>query len=196
MNPSFFAEFPPLRELLGDEPPLAMLGPGSPRSDLRERLAALDVAALFPGQQVRDHDLARCCVSGLWLAFDFLDQSHTISQDIHTREGSYWHGIMHRREPDYGNAKYWFARVPQHPIHTALAEQARALCTHADAGDPPHNEPAAEFLRTGRAWDAAAFVDLCAAIARGRARCERLAREVALAEWRLLFRHCYRGATE
>ena len=70
---------------------------------------------------------ARCCISALYLRHNFLDESHEISQEIDTIDGSYWHGIMHRREPDYDNAKYWFRRVPSHPVFGPLCEKAREL---------------------------------------------------------------------
>src|SRR5687767_13390080 len=90
---------------------LMPLGPGTPVKAFRAALEALTPATAFgEGKQVV-HDYAQACFAGLWLYFDFLDESHAISQDLDTAEGSYWHGILHRREPDYPNAKYWFRRV-------------------------------------------------------------------------------------
>ena len=53
--------------------------------------------------------------AGLWLYADDLARSHAISQDIDTPSGSYWHAIMHRREGDFSNAKYWLRLVGPHP---------------------------------------------------------------------------------
>lgn len=53
--------------------------------------------------------------AGLWLFIDDLERSHTISQGITSATGSFWHGIMHRREGDFSNSHYWFHRVGRHP---------------------------------------------------------------------------------
>src|SRR5687768_1297124 len=178
---------PAAADLISDR--LPELGPGSPNNAVRPQLSALTLENLFAGKKIADQDSARCCLSALWLWHDFLDESHEISQEIDTIDGSYWHGIMHRREPDYGNAKYWFRRVPQHEIFQPLAAAAREI-----AGGQKI-DPAAEFLATQQSWDAFRFVDLCEAIARGKSPAEQLAREVARVEWQLLFDHCYRKAT-
>src|SRR5438874_1903751 len=104
---------------------LPELGPGTPNQAIRDLFQALSVDRLFP--QCRDRDAALGCLSGLWLVHDFLDESHTISQDLGGWIGSYWHGIMHRREPDAGNAKYWFRRVEVNPVYAALAADAAEL---------------------------------------------------------------------
>lgn len=54
--------------------------------------------------------------AGLWLYVDNLDRSHTVSQDILDTTGSYWHGIMHRREGDFSNSHYWMRRAAGHPL--------------------------------------------------------------------------------
>ena len=177
---------PAIAVLLEDR--LPELGPGTPNEGARPKLTALALNRSLAGAKIVDFVASRCVLSGLWLWHDFLDESHRLSQDIDTVDGSYWHAIMHRREPDYGNARYWFRRVPQHAIYEPLAAAARELAAKAKLDGP------AEFLAMQKSWDSFRFVDLCEAIARGRSQCEQLAREVARAEWRLLFDHCYRAA--
>lgn len=166
---------------------LAELGPGTPNEAARPTLAALRPDSLFLPRATADAGMAAACLAGLWLYHDFLDQSHTISQSIETPTGSYWHGIMHRREPDYSNSKYWFRRVGAHPVfvplHKAAAEAAAM-----------HPHPCASALLERPAWDPFAFVDLCQQAAHGDKALDAFCRRVQLCEWRLLFDWCYRGA--
>src|ERR1041385_8979921 len=98
-----------LSPLLGTpEPP--ELGPGprakvQPLPALQRQLDATLGQTQLAGVNA---DLVRALVL-LW--HDHFDAAHAIAQTIETRDGSYVHGILHRREPDYGNAKYWFRRV-------------------------------------------------------------------------------------
>src|SRR5688572_28594457 len=82
---------------------LMPLGPGAPDPAVRRKLAGLSPEAMFDPEPVKRLDDALACLAGLWLLYDHLDESHRISQDLAGQEGSYWHAIMHRREPDYGN---------------------------------------------------------------------------------------------
>lgn len=165
--------YPPAIAALWSPDRLPELGPGTPNVAVRDALRALSADRLFP--QCRDREAALGCLSGLWLLHDFLDESHAISQDLGGWIGAYWHGIMHRREPDAGNAKYWFRRVDANPVYEALAADA------AEIGLPV----------PGGKWDPFAFVDCCE---RGRGRgsgAEMTCRRVQLREMQLLFDHCY-----
>ena len=170
---------PALAELLR-QLPLAPLGPGRPGQDVRGKLEAV----AWPGGGERDMVMA--CRAGLWLAFDFLDESHTISQDLHTPEGSYWHALMHRREPDFSNSKYWFRRVGTHPIFDGLQREAARLAA-GTAGQ-------GAFLATQPSWAPLAFVDLCESVHDEKAAGHDLCRQVQRVEWELLFAFCFERA--
>ena len=62
--------------------------------------------------------------AGLWLYIDDLNRSHEISQGILTPVGSLWHGIMHRREGDFWNSKYWFGRAGKTEIFKGVDPSA------------------------------------------------------------------------
>lgn len=184
-DPTTYA--PAVAELLR-EPWMLPLDPGRPNKTVHAHLTALTDDNAFAPHRVRDRDMAAACRAGLWLYHNFLDESHAISQELHTTTGSYWHAMMHRREPDFDNAKYWFQRVGAHPVYEALRRTATEL-----AGDAP---PAADFLRTQAEWEPFAFVDLCAAALVGQASCVELCQQIQKREWELLFDWCYRQAID
>jgi hypothetical protein len=83
--------------------------------------------------------------AGLHLLNDDLERAHEIAQ---AHEGDktcdYWHAIVHRREGDFDNAKYWLHRVGRHPVLTRVHDggPSAALlfvdrCRDAKANDRP-----------------------------------------------------------
>jgi hypothetical protein len=161
---------------------LMPLGPGQPNPAAAAQLKALAAAAAFAPARIQDRDMAAACLAGVWLYHDYLDESHTISQEIDTPTGSYWHGILHRREPDFSNSKYWFRRVSTHPAFALLASAARELDSRG------------QVVAAGSAWDPFAFVDRCEEALTGRSSLELLCRQIQQREWEILFDYCYRHA--
>lgn len=131
---------------------------GPPRHPwIREALEEPAWSALLP-RSPRPGRLA--LAAGLLQAHDHWDASHEAAQqadDLGERSvAAYWHGIAHRREPDSGNASYWFRRVGRHALLAPLGEQARRLTAaegHSSLGDR---------LAPGSVWNPFAFIDYCA----------------------------------
>jgi hypothetical protein len=103
--------------------------------------------------------------AGIYQWHDLLEDSHREAQSIEGKGalqlGDYWHAIMHRREPDYGNAKYWFRALGRHGLFGKLAELAGdVMTTVAQRTNNAARRWAARLLGA-RGWDPFAFVDLC-----------------------------------
>jgi hypothetical protein len=181
---------PPARSVLetdaGDAyAKLVVQGEGSPR--VRERLLALRPESLLasPVQSLED---ARAMLAGMWLWHDWLNESHVISQDIASPTGSFWHAIMHRRERDFSNAKYWYARCRHHPALEQIAVLARGALGEAA-------NTAALHRLTDNGWDPGGFVDVVEATHRNPSDpLYRTAVRLQRVEWQALFEYCARRA--
>jgi hypothetical protein len=124
----------------------------------------------------------------LWLYFDWLYESHRISQQIDTPTGSFWHAIMHRREGDFSNSKYWYARCANHPSLATIAAQAPAVINAM-----PADKSLLRLIMSG--WNPNALVDLVQQV---HSTPDDPRHRVAVAlqhlEWQILFDHCTRAA--
>ena len=105
----------------------------------------------------------KCAQAGMLLLWDLLDASHDISQSMEgqgtPRTGDYWHGIMHRREPDAGNASYWFRRVGQHPAFASLASGLTAWMRYQSAS-AEEMAVVSRLLQKNGSWDPFAMIEL------------------------------------
>ena len=144
--------------------PLA--GPGQTFIKHDSLMAAIDNAVQ---SQATDQRNKRCIESGLLLLWDFLDESHEISQTMEgkgsPRTADYWHGIMHRREPDAGNASYWFCRVGSHPALDHLGTQLIAWMSELKAS-PEMLQLAESRLLKSKSLDPFALIELSSAALR------------------------------
>jgi hypothetical protein len=127
-------------------------------------------AASSVRDEIRAAKVPEAARAGLYLRAGFWNEAHEIAQAIENADGSYWHAIVHRQEPDAGNAGYWFRRVGKHPIFDELGRRAAEI------------EPA-----LGGSWDPYRFIEYCE---RAAGESERRAIEIQQLEWELLFQHC------
>ncbi|MBW3635330.1 MAG: hypothetical protein KY445_02545 [Armatimonadetes bacterium] len=104
-------------------------------------------ADLFAGKR---GEMVENCRAGLLLWNDDLDGAHPIVQNIETSTGSFWHAIIHRREADFSNARYWWNRTGAHPVFEEIGD----LVLHRVP-----DFPLLDAVRGG--WNPVAFTNFC-----------------------------------
>jgi hypothetical protein len=145
--------------------------------DALKRIQAVSAKVLFPHSHAPE-----AALSGLYLYFSCREQAHEVAQSIPTPDGAYWHGIVHRQEPDQDNARYWFRQVGSHPVFPGLAKMAEAI------GLPRHDPQ--------DRWDPFEFIAICdQAHRQPDSPLNQLALAIQRAEWQLLFDYCARGGS-
>jgi hypothetical protein len=167
--------------LCGDLPEL---GPGPRANVLPISTLNHTLDELFAKHQLCGN--SRELIRGLaFLWHDHLDEAHVIAQEVEGADGSFLHGIVHRREPDYGNAEYWFRRVGAHPCFSQIARRVEEL-----ADLKSHATLRAEILRDGK-WNPFGLIDACQKAA-GKSNADpqvKLLRQIQAVEFEVLLEH-------
>ncbi len=139
------------------EPP--ELGPGPRRPVLSTRQIEARLDGFGEEFSVEPDALLRLRATAL-LYHDHHDAAHDIVQDLPDQDAALIHAILHRREPDYWNARYWFRRFHAHPVYLSMGRRLSSM-----AKSPTQAEWARQLTLPG-AFDPFAFVDRCEAVER------------------------------
>lgn len=188
-------DLPPVASGIPEElPALAPDYPASDRSWLLQLLRSYEPTQDLP--VIGSKADAAALKAGLLCIHDYLDESHEYSQSVQSRgvhvAGDYWHHIMHRREPDYSNAKYWSRAVGYHPLHDLLPRVVESLLggagTEVVAGWKSR-------LLSGDRWNLNTFVDCCAEAEKsGNPELNKYAQSIQWIEMQLLLQQTSRDA--
>jgi hypothetical protein len=131
-------------------------------------------ASLFRGRELADPGAASVALGALRLWNDDFEAAHSLAQGIENANGSYLHGLCHRREghagsgleSNLGNARHWFRRVGQHPAFDPVYRMALNELGNAGHGFRWATEARAQLERAG-AWDPFAMIDWFSEAERG-----------------------------
>lgn len=157
---------------------LKKLTPTEPLAwDLPAKICDASNEVLSGGKVIADAKMFALVRGALLCAVDALDAAHRIFQEDPSDLGSYWHGVMHRREGDFDNARYWFRRAGRLPVFDRM---------HQDAANVSPN------MSRQTTWDAYLLTGMCEQAKFGDAEaipeCVRLQR----VEFEQLLAYCWR----
>ncbi len=150
------------------------------RSALRPAAGACSLRSEDPALLFLGARHGQAALAGLLLRIGCWTESHAVAQDVQSAEGSYWHAIIHRIEPDSSNAGYWFRQTGNHAIFPkVLGRSAEILKNRA----PLH-------WRLKTAWDPFLFIEWCDEAREKGGEAETAAIAIQMAEWQFLFDWC------
>ena len=106
---------------------LDRLFPTEPREpDQVRRVREAADAEIVGDRELKDPSLLPLVRALLLYRFDAIDEAHRIVQSDTSGPGAYLHGMIHRREGDLDNARYWFRRTGRLGF---FADLHRAACS-------------------------------------------------------------------
>jgi hypothetical protein len=164
--------------ILREEHLLQKLIPSEPLNyGLLQKLRAADDAVLSEGRAIGNPGMFALVRGGLLYALDAVDEAHKIFQDSPGDLGAYWHGMMHRREGDFDNARYWFRRAGVLPMFSDLQRAA--------------TEHSAVMARQSN-WDPYLFTGACEQARFGETESLKELASLQRIEFEVLFAYCWR----
>ena len=110
------------------------------------RLRETDDARLFGPVALQPAAPVGLVRAGLFYYHNALDDSHKQAALDEGDLAAYWHGMVHRREGDFENARYWMRRAGEQPVFQEM--QGRA------SDGAPH-------MGRQSNWDPFLFIHLC-----------------------------------
>jgi hypothetical protein len=121
-------------------------------------IAAISEAELAAGRP--DGELsAPAWKAALHLWNDSLNAAHPLVEYLESQTGSALHGIIHRREGDYDNARYWFRLTGDHPAFHSLQIRVQAQLRQQRLPNGPVGDALAAMIGQG-SWNPFLFTNV------------------------------------
>jgi hypothetical protein len=178
------------------------LVPDSHKYDfLKSYLGSATVDGLIPGRNP-ESSKGNFVLAALMEKNDDLESCHRICQEAGQDDvcGNYWHGIVHRREPDFENARGWFRRTEgltaYTEIYTGVLGFLQRVLQVPEYGEAREKALAfMQHLRARGSWDPIYLVDMCeACLERGSGAEVKMLEEIQEVEFDVLFGWTYASA--
>lgn len=171
---------------------------------LKPYIDKTETAALFSEHTLISQMHGDLIRNALYHKNDDIDTAHQICQTIgettDAPEVCYWHGLIHRREPDFNNARSWFQKTlnfaANNLLHQAVYNFLQRAIQMPDYGDT--REVALQFwqhLKTQNTWDALYFLNVCeSAIENPNPDLQKLLEDIQAIEFDTLFHWTFQKA--
>ncbi len=74
-------------------------------------------------------DIPQTVAALWWEANGDWDKAHQVAQGVDSPDGAWVHAYLHRKEPDPGNAAYWYRRAGKPVCDASFDEEWNAIAS-------------------------------------------------------------------
>lgn len=122
----------------------------------------------------------------LCLRIGKIDRAHVLVQSGSTPIESYLHGVVHRLEGDFWNAKYWFRQVKDRELLSTIGNSVAIALKSSGIFEASQS---LKIISRYDHFDPTAFVDACEAAGHSSSNTDPL-QKIGQAEWESLWQIC------